>query len=161
MKSEATKRGRSREHDSRVDESYREHATPEDRSELSATRRARYALESIGYLNRPAAGENGELFEAMLRYERVTGRSILASAQTFDEAAHAIAVDTEQRECGVPDDIHHGQDGAIKIRAYGPAGGFWTTGNLSWSAQIPTGASEAAIDTTLNNAFLQWQAASR
>ena len=163
MKSnQATKKVRSREHGSRVDESDKDRATPEHpSSDLSATQLAMRALDSIGYLTRPEAGEHARLFEGMLRYERVTGRSILARARTFEEAANELAVDVDRRECGVPDDVDYGRDGLIKIRAYGPAGGFWTTGALSWSVQVPAGASAAAINATLGNAFAQWQAASR
>lgn len=162
MKSDqATKKSRSREHGSRVDERHKDGATPEHPSDLSATQRAMRALESVGYLKRPDAVEHAELFEGMLRYERLTGRGVLARARTFEEAANELAVDVDRRECGVPDDVDYGRDGLIKIRAYGPAGGFWTTGTLSWSVQVPPGASAAAINATLGNAFAQWQAASR
>jgi len=162
MKSaEATKKSLSREHSSRVDESQKDSAPPEHLSDRSATQLAMRALESIGYLKRPHAGEPAELFEGMLRYERLTGRSILARDRSFEATVIHLANDIEQRECGVPDEINYGHDGLIHIRAYGPAGGFWTTGNLSWSVLIPPDASADAINATLSNAFAQWQAASR
>jgi hypothetical protein len=136
MKPDAVKQeDRSRAHSSHVDESHKDSGTLEHSSDLSATQRAVRALQSIGYLKRPDAGEHAELFEGMLRYERLTGRSVLARPRTFEEAAIELAVDVYWRECGVPDDIDHGRDGLVQIRAYGPAGGFWTTGALSWSVQ--------------------------
>jgi Matrixin len=162
MESDAAKlEDRSQAHGSHVDESPRGGATPEHLSDRSATRLAMQALESIGYLQRSDAGEHAKLFEGMLRYERLTGRNVLSRAVTWDQAAVELVADYYRRECGVADDVDVDRDGRIQIRAYGPIGGFWSTGALSWSVTVPSGANPVGVNATLSNALAQWRAASR
>jgi hypothetical protein len=129
--------------------------------DLSVAERAEQVLASIGYLRPPAEARHAQLFDAMIRYERLTRRPLFAGAQTLDQAALNLIIDADRRNCALPDDFHYAPGGMISIKAYGPAGGFWTTGNLSWSVLVPPGASAAAIVATLNNAFAQWRVASR
>src|SRR5262245_59480828 len=103
--------------------------------DLGVAKQAEQALPSIGYLRRTAELQHVVLFDAMIRYERLTGRSLFAGAQTFDQAALELIVDIDRRNCALPDDFHFAPGGRVSIKAYGPTVGVWSTGNLSCSVK--------------------------
>lgn len=120
------------------------------------------ALGDIGHLRDAASGPHSELFAAMMRYERATGRQLFKDAMSFEDAAQRLVRDIEHRNCSVPDTLTQTWKG-LNLRAWGPDGGLRTRGNLSWSVMFPsdTNASQAAgIANTLSNAFARWAAAS-